>query len=185
MGGEGRDLSDLLLGRHRCRHLADLVADGGDGLLDAALEHHGVGARGDVPEAFADDGLRQHGRGGRSIASDVIGLGGSLLQKLRAHVLVVVFELNLLGDRHAVGADARWAELLVEDDIPSSRPEGYLHRVGQDVHPDLERPTGLVSEKNLFCHWGLSSRSSIGCRSSRSWPGCPAPTGSDIPHHRR
>ena len=39
--------------------------------------------------------------------------GLEFLQELRAHVLVVVCELDLLGDGDAVGADVRRAELLV------------------------------------------------------------------------
>ena len=62
--------------------------------------------------AFADDRLRQHGRGGGAVAGDVGGLGGDLLHHLRAHVLELVLELDLLGDGHAVLGDARGAEAI-------------------------------------------------------------------------
>jgi hypothetical protein len=44
--------------------------DGVDRLLDAALEEHRVGARGDVLEALVDDRLGQNRRGRRAVARD-------------------------------------------------------------------------------------------------------------------
>ncbi len=67
--------------------LLELLDDGLDGLVDAALELHRVGAGGDVLEAFAEDRLGQHGRGGGAVAGEVGGLGGDFLHHLRAHVL--------------------------------------------------------------------------------------------------
>ena len=43
------------------------------------------------------------------------------LHHLRAHVLELVFELDLLGDRDAVLGDGRGAERLVEDDVAALR----------------------------------------------------------------
>ena len=65
----------------------ELLDDGLDGLVDAALELHRVGAGGDVLEALAEDRLGEHGGGGGAVAGDVGGLGGDLLHHLGAHVL--------------------------------------------------------------------------------------------------
>ena len=87
------------------------------GGVDAALEAHGVGAGGDVLEALAIDGLGEHGGRGRPVTGDVGGLGGDLLQHLGAHVLVLVLELDFLGDGDAVLGDGGAAELLVDDHV--------------------------------------------------------------------
>ena len=59
--------------------------------------------------------------------------GGDFADHLRAHVLELVFELDFLGDGHAVLGDARGAEGLVDDDVAALRAERHLHRVGEDV----------------------------------------------------
>ena len=79
------------------------------------------------------DRLGEHGRRGGAVARDVGGLGGDLAHHLRAHVLELVLELDLLRDRHAVLGDARRAERLVEHDIAALRAERDPHGVGEDV----------------------------------------------------
>ena len=69
--------------------------DGVDGLLDASLERHRVGAGGDVLHAALDHGLREDRRGGGAVTGDVVRLGGDLLAELGAHVLPRVLELDL------------------------------------------------------------------------------------------
>ena len=152
VGGEGRDLGDLLLAADFLGLRGDAAADSAHGGLDAALDGHRVCAGGDVAEALADHGLREDRCRGRAVTGDVVRLGGRFLQELRTHVLVVVLQLDLLGDGHAVGADVRGAELLVQDDVPAARAQGDLDRVGQRVHADLERLSRLVAEKDLFRH---------------------------------
>ena len=101
---DGRDLGDLLttldllglvLDRRDCRR---------DGLFDATLERHRVGAGGHVAQTLADQRLGEHRRGGRPVAGHVVGLRGDFLHQLGAHVLEVVLELDVTGD----GAHRRW-----------------------------------------------------------------------------
>jgi hypothetical protein len=132
--------------------LLDACANRDDGGFDAALDGHGVGAGGDVLEAFVDHGLRQDRCGGRAVTGDVVGLGGGFFQKLRAHVLEGVFQLDLLGDGDAVGAHVGGAELLVDDDVTAAGPERHLDGVGQFVHASLKRLSCLVAVDDLFCH---------------------------------
>src|ERR1019366_3420619 len=73
VGGNRRDLLDFLV-LDRLGHLFDVGDDSLDGLVDAALDVHGVGTGGDVPEAFGDDGLGEDGGGGGPVAGDVVGL---------------------------------------------------------------------------------------------------------------
>src|SRR5947209_1924974 len=82
-----RDLRALLRGvdlLDQRLHLADGLLDR---RFDAALDEQRVAARGHVPEALTDDGLRQNGRGGGAVAGDVVRLGRDFLDELRGHVL--------------------------------------------------------------------------------------------------
>ena len=120
------------------------------GGVDAALHQHRVGAGGQVAQAFGDDRLGQHGRGGGAVAGDVVGLGGGLLEHLGAHVLEVVLELDLLGDGHAVVGDGGRAPLLVDGHVAAARAEGDLDGVGEGVDADLELSARLGVENEIF-----------------------------------
>ena len=123
-----------------------------DGLVDAALDRHRVGAGGDVLRAFAIDRLRQHrGRRG-AVAGDVRRLARDFLDHLRAHVLERILQLDFLRDGDAVLGDRRRSEFLVEDDVAPLRPEGHLHRVGQAVDAAKNALPRGIAVHNLFCH---------------------------------
>ncbi|OEI67489.1 DNA polymerase II large subunit [Curtobacterium sp. ER1/6] len=156
-GRDRRGGGDLVLGLDVLRVGEELVGDGGDGLLDAALERHGVRTGGDVAEALADERLGEHGRGGRPVTGDVVGLLGDLLDELRADLLVRVVELDLLGDGDTVVRDRGGAPLLLEDDVAAARAERHLHGVGQGVQAALEATTGLLVESNDLSHVSFSS----------------------------
>ena len=117
VGGAGADLGDLLGRVDLLAHAGELIDDCVDGGLDATLDLGGVGAGGDVLEAFGVDGLGVDGGGGGSIAGDGAGLGGDFLDHLSAHVFVGVFEFDFLGDGDAVLGDGGCAEGLFENDV--------------------------------------------------------------------
>src|SRR5271168_4779546 len=75
--------------------------------VDAALEIHRVHAGGDKLEPFLHDRGRKHRSGRGAVAGEVRGLGGNLANHLRAHVLELVLEFDLLGDGNAVLGDPR------------------------------------------------------------------------------
>ena len=120
----------------------DVVDDGLDGLLDAALDGERVGAGGHVAQALAHDDLGEQRGGGGAVTGDVVGLGGDFLDELGAHVLERVLELDLLGDGHAVVGDGRRAELLLEHDVAALGAERDLDGVGELVHAGLEARGG-------------------------------------------
>ena len=130
--------------------LLDVLDDRGDGDVDAALQVHRVHAGGDRLGAFADDRLGEHGRGGGAVAGDVVGLRGDLAHHLRAHVLELVLELDLLGDGDAVLGDARGAERLVEHDVAALGAERDLHRVGEDVDAAQHAVAGVAGKFYVF-----------------------------------
>src|SRR5690606_3672338 len=125
-----------------------------DGLVDAALEVHRVHAGGDRLGTLADEGLGQHGGGGGAVAGVVGGLGRDFLHHLRAHVLELVGQLDLLGDGHAVLGDRRGAVALVEHDVAILRAEGCLDGVGERVDATHHLGARVLTEADFFCGHG-------------------------------
>ena len=150
VGGDGADLGNLLAGGDLLGLGLELRDDRGDGEVDAALEVHRVGAGGDRLGAFLDDRLGEHGGGGGAVAGDVGGLGGDLAHHLRAHVLELVVELDLLGDGHAVLGDARRAERLLEHDVAALGAERHLDGVGEDIDAVQHALAGVLGKLNFF-----------------------------------
>ena len=171
VGGDRRDLRHLVA-------LGDLDAVLLDGFderrgagLEAALQAHRVRAGGHVLQAFLDDRLAEHGRGGGAVTGDVVGLGGDLLGELGADVLERVFELDVLGDGDAVVGDGRGAELLVEHDVAALGAERDLDGVGEGVDAALQGVAGLFVEEQLLGHVGATSRGVFAlCREHISTP---------------
>ena len=102
VSGHGADLGDLGRVLDLLRLLLDLLDDLGDGFLDAALQIHRVHAGRDRLHALAQDGMGQNRGSGGAVTGHVIGLLGDFAHHLRAHVLELVLELDLLGDGDAV-----------------------------------------------------------------------------------
>ena len=157
LGGDRRDVGDLVLAVDLAGDLEQAVVDGLDGLVDAALEAGRAGAGRDVAQALVDHRLGQHGRGRRAVTGDVVGLGGDLLGELRAEVLVRVLELDLAGDRHAVVGDRGGAPLLVDDDVAAAWAERHLDGVGERVDAALQRAAGGLVELEGLGHGLLQS----------------------------
>ena len=132
--------------------LIALADDGFNSLVDAALEGHGVGTGGDGLDAFAIDGLREHGGGGGAVTGDVGGLGSDFANHLGAHVFERVAELDFLGDGDAVLGDGGRAELLLDDDVAALGAEGDLHCVGEHVDAAQNGLTRVFAVQNLLCH---------------------------------
>src|SRR5690606_7182078 len=124
VGGDGADLGDGLGVGARLGQVLQLGNDGRGGLVDAALQVHRVHAGGHRLQAFVDDGLGQNGSGGGAVTGSVVGLGRNVLDQLGAHVLELVFQLDLFGHGHAVLGDQRSAEAAVQDHVAAFRAEG-------------------------------------------------------------
>ena len=124
----------------------------GDGLLDAALHGHRVGAGGDGLYAFAIDRLGQNGGGGGAVAGDVRGLGSHFAHHLRAHVFERVFQFDFLGYGDAVLGDGRRTEFLFDDHVAALGAESDFHGVGQKVDAAENRLSRLFSMYDLLCH---------------------------------
>src|SRR4051812_41231690 len=155
-GRDRRDLRDLVFGLHVLRLVLDRLDGGLDGLLDAALEGHRVGAGGDVLHAALDHRPGEYGRRGGAVTGDVVRLGGDLLGELRAHVLPRVVQLDLLGDRDTIVRDRGGAPLLVEHHVLALRAERDSDRVGELVDAGLQAAPCLLTElQQLRSQWSL------------------------------
>src|SRR4029079_10021889 len=98
VGGDGADLSDLVVGRDFLGVLLELGDDGCDREVDAAPEIHRVGAGSKRLGAFSDNSLGENRGGGCAVAGNVGGFGSDLTHHLGTHVLKLVLELDFLGD---------------------------------------------------------------------------------------
>ena len=130
----------------------DRVDGDDDGLLDALLQDHRVGAGCDVAQTFADHGPGED-RGGRgAVTGDVVGLLGDFLDELGTDLLERVFEVDFLGDRDAVVRDRGRAPLLLEHDVAALRAERDAYCVGELVHARLERTAAVLVIGDLLRH---------------------------------
>ena len=127
------DLGDFFGGLDLLGAALDVLDDGRRRDIDASLEVHRIHPRGDELEALLDDRGGQHRRGGGAIAGPVTGLRGDLAHHLRAHILELVLELDLLGDGDAVLGDAGGAIGLVENDIAALGTQRRLDGVVENV----------------------------------------------------
>jgi len=80
-----------------------------------------------------------------------LGLAGDLLDHLGAHVLELVRELDLLGDRDASLGDARGAIGFVEHDVATLGTERHPDGVGENVDAAQHARAGIAMEFNVFC----------------------------------
>ena len=143
-----------------------------DGLVDAALDGHRVGAGGDVAQAFLIDRQGQDGRRGGAVAGHVAGLLGDGVDELGAHVLERIGQVDFLGDGDAVLGDGRAAEGLVDDDVAAGRPERDADGLGQLLGAREELLAGVVGVEQLLRHIVLVSRVSSPQSLSRSVTHC-------------
>src|SRR5262249_52780416 len=94
--------------------------------------------------------MGENSRGGRAVACLVGGLGRDLAHHLGAHVLELVLEFDLLGDRDAIFADARRAKGFVQYDIAALGPQCHTHRIGQNVDAAQHLVPGITREFYFF-----------------------------------
>src|SRR5699024_9600224 len=125
------------------RELLELFDGGAHGLVDAALEVHGVHAGGDRLVAFAQHGVGQNGSGGGAVTGGVGSLGSDFLDHLGTHVLELVFELDFLGHGHAVLGHGRGTETLFEYDVAALGAQRHADRVSQHINAAQDLVAGV------------------------------------------
>ena len=153
VGADGGHLLNLVV---VVAYLLGLCLDGLNhflyGLVDTALQVHGVGTCGDVLQSYAYDGLRKYGGGGGAVAGLVAGLAGHFLHKLCTEVFAGVFQFYLFGNGHAVLRNLRGAVFLLYHYVAAFRSERYFHCVGELVHTVFQLLASIHIEADFFCH---------------------------------
>src|SRR5581483_3860184 len=98
------------------------------------------------------------GRRRGAVTGHVGGLGGDLLQHLRAHVLELVLELDLLGDGDAVLGGARRAEALLEHHVAALGAQRHLDGIGENIDAAQHALARVLGEAYVFgCHCRILS----------------------------
>ncbi len=158
-GREGGDLSDPVRSLDGCRARREVGDHDRHRPVDPALHGHRMGSRRHVAEPVVEEGLREHGRGGRAVARDFLRPGRHVLDELRAHVLERIGRLDLARHGDPVAGQGRHAEPALENDAPPARTEGDPDGVRDLVDAAAERiPRGGV-EAELLGHRSPSRRS--------------------------
>ena len=122
VGRNRTDVCDFLLVFDRASHLNQMLGGRGNRLVDAATDRGRIAAGNDVSQTFFEDRSSQHGRGRRSVASQVARFLCDFDDQLRTHVLESVFQFDFLGHRYAVFGDRWAAERFVDDHVATGRP---------------------------------------------------------------
>ena len=136
--------------------------------VETPLEIHRAGARHHVPHAVGEDGVGQDRRGAGAVAHRVAGALRGLADHLDPQVLHVIPELHLLGDRHAVVADDRRPEALLEEHALGLRPERDADRVGQGGDAFQDPLARFGPEEYLLARHVVSPR-------AKGWSAPPGP----------
>ena len=131
------------------------------GFINTTLQQDCVCTRRDVPQAFFDDRMSQHGCGRRPIACCIVSLGCGLTNQRNACVLDVVFEFDFFGDRYTIINDLRRSILLFQNDVTALRTEGYSNRFRQNVHTAFKGATCVLVVYNALSHGSYFSVSGL------------------------
>src|SRR5580692_9499319 len=162
VGADGADLSNHVSG-HGLGELVELAldpvaffieaaADSGNGLLDAALHRHRIGAGSNRLHAFAIDRLSQNGSGGGAVARDVRGLRRNFTYHLRAHVFLRVLQFDFFCDGNAVLGNGRRTEFLFNHNVAALGTESDFHCIGENIHAAKNRLSRILSMYDCLCH---------------------------------
>src|SRR3546814_16638770 len=127
------------------------ISDWSSDVCSADLRVHAGGHR---LRALANDRLGEHSGRGGSVTRLVVLLRGHFAQHLRAHVLELVLELDLLGDGDDVLGNARSAEALLDHDIAALGTERDLYCIRKRIHArSEERRVGKECVSTCSSRW--------------------------------
>ena len=147
---DGADLCDLVVRRDLLGLCLQLVDHGRNREVNAAPRSIGLApaATDLAPSLMICMGQNSCGR--RAVAGYFRRLGGHLLEHLRAHVLELVFEFDLLCDRHAILGNARRAIRFIDDNVATLGAECHLHCIGENVDTAQHPIARVLAEFNVF-----------------------------------
>ena len=107
-------------------------------------------ASGDHLDALGENRAGEDSCRGGPVAGDVGGLRRNLFHHLGAHILELVFQLDLFGDSHAVFGHGRCTETFFEHDVTPFGTERDSNRICQNVNALENLLAGLLRKSDLF-----------------------------------
>ena len=140
---DGLDVGDL------GGDLLDVAQDSFNTLGDTTAQIHGVQTSINRLATLTDDGTSENGGGGGTISSDIVGLGGNLLDELGTQVHVLVGEINLLGDGDTILGDLGATIGLLDNDVATLGSKSGGDRVSEGVNTLQHEVPGLRSEADV------------------------------------
>ena len=134
-------------------HLVQFSGDVRNGGFDAALHLNRIDTSDDSLEALVENRFGHHGCGGRAVTGNIGSLRRDFADHSGAHVFVRVFQVDFLGDGHAVFGD-RWAtEALLQNHISALRTKCDLNGASELADATANRFAGFLIKSNDFWHW--------------------------------
>lgn len=166
-------LSDLFRGSDDLGVRLEEVHDGIDSGLRTTAEIHGVAAGSHVLDTLSEDGTGQNGSGGRTITSNLVGLGSDILdESMRKNgriydescrpkreengklpgtqVLELVLESNGLGDSDTILGNLGRAVGLLDKDVAALGAKGDSNRLGKHVNASQETSATVNAKLDLL-----------------------------------
>jgi hypothetical protein len=143
-------LLDLLLCDECFAHIRELGDDEISCFLHTIFEFDGIDSRAYFPETFLYHSVGEECRGRRTISGSVIGLACCFLDELSAHVLDLILELDLFGDRDSVIGDLRSSVRFRKNHITTLRPHSAYDGLRDLLHTGEHFETSFVSEVDIF-----------------------------------
>ena len=153
---DGSNLRNVILALHFMTHLVQFFNGSLGSLVDTATNANRVSTGSNVLHPSVNDGLRQNGCRRRTVTGVVIGLGSNFRNEFGTHVLKVIFQFNVLGDRNPIVSNRRRAIALFQNNVATLRTDRRLNRIGQLIYPTQHCLACIFRKLNFFCHFRFS-----------------------------
>ena len=125
--------------------------------LHTTTESHRITAAGDITQTVTKNRLCQNRSGRRPVTGNVTRLRSCFLNKLHTHILIFIFEINILRNSHPILRDFGRPPTLIEDGIPTTRTERAFHSPRQLGHTFKQTLPSLIIKTNQLRHSDSSS----------------------------
>mmetsp|Transcript_12027 Transcript_12027/g.26196 ORF Transcript_12027/g.26196 Transcript_12027/m.26196 type:complete len:235 (-) Transcript_12027:38-742(-) len=163
VGGNRRYLLDLLRAVDGLGHLSELLEHDFHGGVDASLQVHGVHASDDRLRSLPEDRPTEDSGGGGTIASQIIGLRGDLLDERGTDVGRLVLKLDCLCNCNAILGHLGCAKALVDHNVAALGSESHCNSICQAVGT-LQHGSSSFDAMNNFLGSKVSCSKASTCR---------------------
>ena len=173
VGGDGGDLGDLLACGDVLLVFAQVLDDSLDSSLSSSPQVHGVAAGSDVLDRLGEDGVSEDRGSGGSVTSDLVGLGGNILEQAGTQVLELVLERDGSCDGYTIWDCEPMSDEMTErirtlcnlgravarldEDIAALGTEGCGDGPGECLDAGEQSCAAFYAELELLCGWSAES----------------------------